>query len=196
MIYTSDQGFFLGEHDYIDKRWMFEESLRMPFIARFPGEIAAGSANDDIITNVDFAETLLDYAGVGAPPSMQGRSFRANLSGRTPPDWPRSMYYHYWQHCTRPAHYGVRTGQHKLIFFHGVPLEGKAAKNQAPTKPGWELYDLEKDPLELKNVYDDPAYATIVEHLKKELLRLKDDLGDRDESHPELMKVREKFWDR
>jgi len=109
VIYTSDQGYFLGEHDYIDKRWMFEESLRMPFIARYPGEIPARSTNDDIITNVDFAETLLDYAGLERPPSMQGRSFRANLSGRTPPDWPRSMYYHYWQHCNRPAHYGVRT---------------------------------------------------------------------------------------
>ncbi len=196
VIYTSDQGYFLGEHDYIDKRWMFEESLRMPFIARYPGEIAACSSNHDIITNVDFAETLLDYAGVDAPTSMQGRSFRSNLAGRTPPDWPRSMYYHYWQHCNRPAHYGVRTGQHKLIFFHGVPLDGKADWRQAATKPGWELYDLEKDPLELKNVYNDPAYSEIVDTLKKELLRLKDELGDQDEKHPELLKVREEFWDR
>ena len=196
VIYTSDQGYFLGEHDYIDKRWMFEESLRMPFIARYPAEIEPRSVNDDIITNVDFAETFLDYAGLAAPGSMQGRSFRTNLAGRTPPDWPESMYYHYWQHCNRPAHYGVRTRTHKLIFFHGVPMERRAPGKQAPTKPGWELYDLEKDPLELKNVYADPAYAQIVQDLKKELLRLKAKVGDRDEDHPHLLEVRKEYWNR
>jgi len=195
VIYTSDQGYFLGEHDYIDKRWMFEESLRMPFLVRYPREIRPGKVNDDIIINADFAPTFLDYAGQPTSPDMQGRSFRANLRGQTPPDWRQSMYYHYWQQCTRPAHYGVRTKRHKLIFFHGVNIEGKGQPNHESTKPGWELYDLLKDPHELKNVYTDPAYAAVVKELKAELTRLKKELGDTDEKYPELMAVRAKHWD-
>ncbi len=194
VIYTTDQGYFLGEHDYIDKRWMYEESLRMPFLARYPAEIEAGTVCDDIVTNVDFAETFLDYAGLTTPDDMQGRSFRANLAGNTPRDWPTSMYYHYWQHTTRPAHYGVRTKRYKLIFFHGVPIPGKAEAKAKPTKPGWELYDLEEDPLELRNAYDDPEYAVIVRELKRELLRLKRELGDGDAVHPELEAVRRNHW--
>ena len=191
VIYTSDQGYFLGEHGYIDKRWMFEESLRMPFLARYPAEIAAGTVNEDIITNVDFASTFLDYAGVATPPAWQGRSFRANLAGHTPPDWPGSMYYHYWAQGTRPAHYGVRTKRYKLIFFHGVPIEGRAEGGAAQTRSGWELYDLHADPKELHNVHDDPAYAIVVRDLTAELDRLKLALGDRDENYAEIVRARE-----
>ena len=193
VIYTSDQGYFLGEHDYIDKRWMFEESLRMPFIVRYPPETAPGSINSDLILNVDFAPLFLDYAGVPAAENMQGRSFRANLHGQTPPDWRESMYYRYWQHCSRPAHYGVRTKHYKLIFYYGLPLDANGAE-KTPTKPGWELYDLQKDPHELRNVYNNPSYAGVVKELKQELLRLKDELGDRDENYPELMELRHVIW--
>lgn len=194
VVYTSDQGYFLGEHDYIDKRWMFEESIRMPFLARLPAEIPAGSINEDLITNVDLARTLLDYAGVAAPEAMWGRSFRENLAGRTPTDWRRSIYYHYWQQCERPAHYGVRTRDRKLIFFHGVSLPGKATPGHASSPAGFELYDLANDPFELRNVYADPTYRDEVSSLKQELLRLKQELGDRDEDHPALLEARRAHW--
>jgi len=194
VVYTSDQGFFLGEHNYIDKRWIYEEALRMPFIIRYPAEIKAGTTNEDIIINTDFAPTFLDYGGLKTPPDMQGRSFRANLRGKTPKDWRTSMYYRYWLHCSRPAHYGVRTKRYKLIFFYGLPLGMRGAQKK-PTKVGWELYDLEKDPKELRNVYANPEYAAVVKELKVELLRLKKDLKDTDEKYPELMQVRAKHWD-
>ncbi len=194
VIYTSDQGMFLGEHNYIDKRWIFEESLRMPFLIRYPREIGPGTTNSDIVLNIDFAPLFLDYAGQPVPADMQGRSFHPNTVGGTPADWRRSMYYRYWQHTTRPAHYGVRTERHKLIFFYGLPLDAKGA-DAKPTKVGWELYDLEKDPQELHNVYGDPAYASVVGELKAELLRLKRELGDTDEKYPELMQLRREHWD-
>lgn len=196
VIYTSDQGQFLGEHGYYDKRWIFEESLRMPFLVRCPREIKAGSVSDDIIINADFAPTFLDYAGRSAPADMQGRSFRANLAGATPSDWRSSMYYRYWMHLAShdvPGHYGVRTKQYKLFFFYGLPLDAAGAVKE-PTKPGWELYDLKKDLQELNNVYNDPAYADVVKELKAELLRLKKELGDTDDKFPELMKLRQKHW--
>jgi arylsulfatase A-like enzyme len=196
VIYTSDQGFMLGEHDYIDKRWMYEESMRMPFIVRFPRSVAAGTSHEAMINNVDFAPTLLDFAGVPAPDSMQGRSFRPILEGRAPADWPTATYYRYWMHMTHhdnPAHYGIRTKDHKLIFFYGLPLDAPGAL-QKPTTPGWELYDLRKDPQEMRNVYSDPGYAETARQLKAELLRLKEKIGDSDEKYPELMKVRGAHW--
>ncbi|MHC4743219.1 MAG: sulfatase family protein, partial [Planctomycetota bacterium] len=166
VIYTSDQGMFLGEHEYYDKRWMFEDSLRMPFVVRYPGRVRAGSINEDIITNVDFAPTFLDCAGIAKPPEMQGRSFLANLAGKTPANWPVSMYYRYWMGASGvPAHYGVRTKRYKLIRYYESPS-------------GWELYDMEKDPLEINNVYDDPAYADAVDKMKIELMRLREYYGD------------------
>jgi len=192
VIYTSDQGQLLGEHDYFDKRWIFEESLRMPFLVRYPREIPPGSVNADILINPDFAPTFLDYAALATPEDMQGRSFRANLAGRTPGDWRGSMYYRYWMHMAHhdnPAHYGVRTLKHKLIFFYGLPLDAAGAVPE-PTTPGWELYNLERDPNELHNVYDDPACADVVRELKAELDRLKEQLGDTDEKYPELAAVR------
>ena len=195
VIYTSDQGMFLGEHDYSNKRWIFEESLHMPFVVRYPKEISSGEINDDIILNVDFAPTFLDYAKQPMPSDMQGHNFRSNLMGKTPADWRKSMYYRYWMHRAHdvPAHYGIRTKRYKLIFFYGLPLDAKGARND-PTQPGWELYDLRKDPYELKNVYNDFTYANVVKQLKSQLLHLKEELGDADEKYPELMKVREKYW--
>ena len=180
VIYTSDQGFFLGEHGMYDKRFMYEESLRMPFVVRYPRGIKAGSINDDIITNVDFAETFLDYAGVPVPKDMQGRSLRPLLRGRTPKNWPKSMYYRYWMHGAHfkvAAHFGMRTKRYKLIYYYGLPLNARGAKKR-PTPPEWELFDLEKDPNEMNNVYDDPAYADVVIDLKAELVRLRAELED------------------
>ncbi|MBN2137044.1 MAG: sulfatase [Sedimentisphaerales bacterium] len=188
VIYTSDQGLFLGEHNYIDKRWMFEESMRMPLLVRYPTGIKAGTVNDDIIINTDFVPTLLDYAGVDIPADVQGRSFRDNLAGRTPSDWRTSMYYRYWQHGARPAHYGLRTKRYKLIFFYGLPLDVKGAEAK-PTKAGWELYDLLRDPFELNNLYGHPAYTKKVQQLKGELLEKKKQLGDTDEKYPELLEL-------
>jgi len=196
VIYTSDQGFFLGEHGWFDKRFMYEESLRMPFLVRYPAEIAAGSANRDMCLNVDFAETFLDYAGRPAPADMQGRSFRPNLAGKTPADWRTSFYYRYWMHLADhgvPAHYGIRTPKYKLIFYYGLPL-GMAGAVNRPTEPEWELFDLEKDPHEMKNVYADPAYAQIAKDLKAELRRLKDAVGDSDKPYPELVQLTERCW--
>jgi arylsulfatase A-like enzyme len=196
IFYTSDQGFMLGEHDYIDKRWMYEESLRVPFIVRYPKTIKPGSTSDAIVNNVDFAETLLDFAGATATAEMQGRSARPVLEGRTPADWPNASYYRYWMHMTHhdnPAHYGIRTKDYKLIFFYGLPLDATGAlKNK--TTPGWELYDLRKDPDELRNVYGETGYAKTVADLKADLLRLKERVGDGDEKYPELMAVRERAW--
>lgn len=196
IVYTSDQGFFLGEHGLYDKRFMYEESLRMPFLVRYPREVKAGSVNADIITNCDLAETFLDYAGLPIPDDMQGRSLRPLFQGVTPGDWPESMYYRFWLH--RPhynvsAHYGVRTKRYKLIFFYGLGLDAPGSVDE-PLPPEWEMYDLEKDPQEMNNVYDDPAYAETVRELKAELLRLKTELGDTDEQYPELLRIQEENW--
>lgn len=190
IIYTSDQGMFLGEHDYIDKRWIFEEALQMPFVIRYPEEIKAGTEIDDIITNVDFAPSLLDYVGLDKTDEMQGHSFREVIKGNTPKDWENRLYYRYWMHMAHhdnPAHYGIRTKHYKLIFFYGLPLDATGALPNS-TPASWELYDLEKDPFELKNVYNDPAYTHIIEALKEQLYHMKRELGDEDTGYPELMK--------
>jgi len=180
VIYTSDQGFFLGEHGLYDKRFMYEESLRVPFVARYPREIKADSVNDDIVVNVDFAETFLDYAGVRTPKDMQGCSLRPLLKGRTPKDWRKSMYYRYWMHGAHfnvAAHFGVRTERYKLIYYYGQPLNARGAKKR-PTPPEWELFDLRNDPMEMNNVYGHPAYRGVVKKLKAELVRLRRELED------------------
>jgi arylsulfatase A-like enzyme len=181
VIYTSDQGMFLGEHNYYDKRWMFEESLRMPFLIRYPGEIEAGTKCMDMVTNLDFAELFLDYAGVEVPGDMQGRSFRANLEGNTPADWRNAMYYRYWMHIEGsnvPAHYGLRTDRYKLIHFYGKGLGKKGSTESWETPDAWELYDLKNDPLEVENIYEKPENAELIESLKKELYLLKSQYGD------------------
>ncbi|MXX03347.1 MAG: sulfatase [Gemmatimonadetes bacterium] len=180
VIYTSDQGFFLGDHGWYDKRFMYEESLRMPFLIRYPREVAPGSVNGDMILNVDFPATFLDCAGVDIPSSFQGRSFRPLLCGETPADWQTSMYYRYWMHGAHHnvcAHYGVRTLQYKLIYYYGDPL-GQEGAIGPKTQPEWELFDLEKDPCEMNSVYTDPEYAEVVAELKAELARLQEKVGD------------------
>ncbi len=171
VIYTSDQGFFLGEHGWFDKRFMYEESLRMPLVVRYPAEIKAGSVNNDIVLNLDFAPTLLDFAGIAEPADMQGQSLRSLLGSNTPKNWRTSMYYHYYEypdwHSVK-RHYGVRTKRYKLIHFY-YDIDA------------WELYDLDKDPYELKNVYDNPAYTSVVEQLKDKLKHLQRQFGDSDE---------------
>ncbi len=198
VIYTSDQGMFLGEHDYIDKRWMYEESSHMPFLVRYPKEIKKGSVNNNICLNIDIAPTFLDYAGMKAPDFMQGRSFRGILKGNRSDDWRKAMYYRYWMHMAHhdnPAHYGIRTKKYKLIFFYGLPLDAKGAV-QKPTPPYWEMYDLSKDPKEMNNVYEQPGYRYMRDSLKVELLRLKKYYGDTDKKYPALMKIREKAWNK
>jgi arylsulfatase A-like enzyme len=181
VIYTSDQGFFLGDHGWYDKRFMYEESLRMPLLVRFPPKVAAGSVVDTMVTNLDFARTLLDVAGVEPSEEMQGRSFRGIAAGMpVPAGWPTSLYYRYWMHLTDhgvPAHIGIRTPTHKLIHYYGEAL-GTSASIEAPTEPEWELFDLQADPMELNNIYDDPAQTALVAELTAELYRLKDEAGD------------------
>lgn len=171
VIYTSDQGYFLGEHNYFDKRFMLEESIRMPFVVRYPREIEAGTVLDDIILNVDFAPTFLDYAGLEAPSTMQGRSFRANLQGETPGDWREAMYYRYYMDSERrPSHFGIRTHDHKLIYYDGM--------TDRPESRRWEFYDLDKDPHENRNAYDDPEHGDTIAALKERLRRLQEELDD------------------
>ena len=180
VVYTSDQGFFLGEHGYYDKRFMYEESLRMPFLIQYPPEIPAGTVQEAMVLNTDFAPLILDYAGVEIPAEMQGRSFRAFLRGQQLEGWRTSMYYRYWMHLSHhcvPAHYGIRTTRYKLIFYYGDPLDASGAV-QKPTEPEWELFDLEKDPMEMNNVYADPHYKDVVEALKQQLATLQRELGD------------------
>ena len=180
VIYTSDQGFFLGDHGWYDKRFMYEESLRMPFILRYPREAAPGSANDDLVLNVDFAPLFLDLAGAPIPDDMQGRSFRALLRGDAPASWRQSMYYRYWMHKAHHnvyAHYGVRTQRYKLIYYYSDALDQPGAIDET-TEPEWELFDLERDPSELHNVADDPAYADVRRTLRDELHRLQAEVGD------------------
>jgi len=181
VIYTSDQGFFLGDHGWFDKRMMYEESLAMPFLARLPGVIPAGSTSDAMAVNVDFAPTFLDLAGVDVPPEMQGRSLLPILSDAEPDDWPESMYYRYWMHGdwahNVPAHYGVRTKTHKLIGYYNDPL-GQAGADGPVQPPEWELFDLVADPAEMRNVITDPAYGAVARELQIELRRLQTELGD------------------
>jgi arylsulfatase A-like enzyme len=197
VIYTSDQGMMLGEHDHIDKRWIFDESQRMPFLIRYPEAITPGQVSDDIVDNCDFAPTLLDYADVEIPEPMQGRSFRSILESNAPADWRQSTYYRYWMHMTHhdiPAHYGIRTKEYKLVFFYGMMLDAECCNTYADTEPGFELYDLKKDPFETTNVYRDPAYAGAARELKQQLLELKIRYQDTDDKYPELMALQRELF--
>jgi arylsulfatase A-like enzyme len=180
VIYTSDQGFFLGDHGWYDKRFMYEESLRMPFILRYPREVAAGSVNEDIVLNLDFAPLFLDLAGLPLPEDLQGRSFYPLLRGHTPADWRHAMYYRYWMHKAHHnvyAHYGIRTERHKLIYYYADALGQLGAEGET-CEPEWELFDLQEDPYELHSVFGDPAYAAVCKALQDELHRLQAEVGD------------------
>jgi len=169
VIYTSDQGFYLGEHGWFDKRFMYEESLSMPLLMRYPKEIKAGQVSDNIVLNLDFAPTFLDYAGISASNGMQGQSLRLITEGVQPLDWRKSMYYHYYEyphgwHFVK-RHYGIRTDRYKLIHFYN-------------DIDSWELYDLENDPNEMKNLIYDMNYSQITSKLKNELYSLKKSFGE------------------
>ncbi|HEV2128659.1 MAG TPA: sulfatase [Thermomicrobiales bacterium] len=182
VVYTSDQGFFLGDHGWYDKRFMYEESLRMPFLMRYPPEIEANSVVDAIVSNIDFGPTFLDYAGLEAPEMMQGASFREVAKGNVPEEWQESIYYRYWMHLANhgvAAHYGVRTATHKLIYYYGRAL-GTSDSVDQDTEQYWELFDLEADPKELNNVYGKPDYTEVQEALHAELARLRQRYGDTD----------------
>ncbi|WBU89848.1 sulfatase family protein [Cellulophaga omnivescoria] len=212
IVYTGDQGFMLGEHDYIDKRWMYEESMRMPFFVRYPEKIKAGTRTDAIINNADFAPTLIDLAGGTALEKMQGHSFKSILeTGKEPKGWQQSTYYRYWMHMAHahanPAHFGIRTKQYKLIFFYGkywVDTKDPNAtwnkkswgnKFEMDTPAAWEFYDLTKDPKEMNNAYNDPAYKDIIKELKKQLKAKRKSLKEEDGSKfPHIQKVIDEHW--
>lgn len=180
VVYTSDQGFFLGEHGWFDKRFMYEQSLRMPLLLRYPRQVPAGLAPEEIVLNVDFAQTLLDFAGLAAPESMQGRSFRRIARGETESDWRDAFYYRYWEHMSAIsvcAHYGIRTERHKLIYYYAEALGTTGAREIAVPKE-WELFDLLTDTDELRNVYHDPEYAAVRDELTIRLDALRAEVGD------------------
>lgn len=181
VIYTSDQGFYLGEHGWFDKRFIYEESLRMPFLVRYPDKIKAGTVNNDMVTNIDFAPTILELAGIEKPDEVQGLGFLANMEGNTPADWPTSMYYHYYEfpfwHHVQP-HYGIRNQQYKLAhFYYNIDV--------------WEFYDLAKDPKELNNAIHDPAYSEIIEQMKLDLKAQMEHYGN-NKSLEELREITDK----
>lgn len=184
VVYSSDQGWYLGEHGWFDKRWMYEESFRTPLLVRWPGITKPGSKNSKLVQNLDYAETFLDICGVQAPPEMQGQSIVPLLKGKNPKRWRKSLYYQYYEfpggHSVR-RHYGVRTETHKLIYFYMLD--------------GWELYDLVKDPHELHSVYDDPDYARISEELKAELNRLRSLYQVPKDTRPLIQKAKKKKTD-
>ena len=170
VVYTSDQGFYLGEHGWFDKRFMYEESLRTPLLMRYPKEIKAGAVIEKMVQNLDFAPTFLDYAGVPQPEDLQGISFRDIVSQKTE-DWREAIYYTYYEypsvHMVK-RHYGVRTERYKLMHFYYDIDE-------------WELYDLDKDPSEMNNVYGQADYADIQKELHDKLTELRAYYGDSDE---------------
>ena len=216
IIYTGDQGFMLGEHDYIDKRWMYEESMRMPFLVRYPKMIKAGSRTDAIINNTDFAPTIIDLAGGKVPEYMHGKSFKDILStGVEPNDWRKSTYYRYWMHMAHahanPAHFGVRTKKYKLIFFYGTDYIKRKDDSNWPnekipfsvyrpfeyfTPPGWELYDLENDPFEMNNLYGRDGFEVITSNLKKELKSLRSEFKETDENYPHIQTIIDECWNK
>jgi arylsulfatase A-like enzyme len=171
---------YTGDHGWYDKRFIYEHSLRMPFLMRYPPEIPPGSVREAILTNLDFAPTLLDYAGVPVPPEMQGVSGRAMLRGETPHGWQSSFYYRYWDHGGHNvcAHYGVRTVTHKLVYFFTPRATWRGENLEPHLAPYWELFDLARDPNELRNGYGLPEYASVQRQLHAELDRLQRKYGD------------------
>ncbi len=194
IIYTGDQGFWLGEKDYQDKRWAYDPSQRMPLIIRYPKTIPAGTRSDAIIENVDFPALMLDFAKAQIPKDVQGRSFRTLCeTGKEPAGWKKAAYYRYWMHMAHhdnPGEMAIRTKTHKLIYFYGCNYEGA---NQTP--PAWELYDLVKDPDELSNVYDQPGYADVRRDLKNQLAALRKHVGDDGTHWPKCEAIVQEFWD-
>lgn len=178
VVYASDQGFYLGEHGWFDKRWIFEESLRTPLLVRWPGVTKPGTTNADIVSNLDFAPTFLEAAGIEVPHDVQGRSLVGVLKGQTPADWRKSFYYHYYEYPGPHSvhrHYGVVTDRYKLVRFY------------EPAVNEWELFDLKTDPREMTSVYGKPEYADVQKQLHAELDRLRSDLKVPDPDPAETM---------
>jgi len=211
IVYTGDQGFMLGEHDYIDKRWMYEESMRMPFLVRYPEKVKAGSRTDAIINNTDFAPTLIELAGGQTPDYMQGSSFKTILeTGQEPADWQQETYYRYWMHMAHkhnnPAHFGIRTKDYKLIFYYGLDFMERNTNAQAwahnpasmsyfQTPAAWEFYDLKNDPHEMDNRYGDEEYGSIIKDLKGRLKALRAKVKEDDSQYPEIARVIAENWE-
>ena len=186
VIYSSDQGFFLGEHGWFDKRWIFQESARAPFLIRWPSVIKPGSVNADLTSNIDVAETLLQAADIPIPERMQGRSFLPLLKGERPADWRTAFYYHYYEypffHKVRP-HYGIITDRYTLAHFY------------APDVDYWELFDRKKDPQEMHSVFGDPTYADVQAQLLKEVVRLRTELKEPAKDDPKAFGGKEDLAD-
>ena len=189
VVYTSDQGFYMGEHGWFDKRFMYEECQRMPMIVRYPKEIKAGSTSNAIAMNIDFAPTFLDFAGVEIPDDIQGESLKPVLTneGNAPADWRKAAYYHYYEYPAEHSvkrHYGIRTTDFKLIHFYNDVDE-------------WEMYDMQNDPHELNNLYGNPEYtakqAELMLLLKEVQEQYKD--NDPDERITELFKGDRRFME-
>ena len=203
IMYTGDQGFFLGEHDYIDKRWMYEEAMRMPFLVRYPEKIAAGTRVDAIVNNVDFAPTIINMCGGETPDYMQGDDFSEILyhNGEEPEDWKQVTYNRYWMHMahkhSNPSHFGIRTKKYKLIFFYGCnydPAPQRDPMRNFETPVAWEFYDLEKDPMEMDNRYGDRRYREIIADLKVKLMLERERLDETDINYPHIQKIIEEHW--
>ncbi|MCM1502637.1 MAG: sulfatase [Bacteroidales bacterium] len=179
VVYTSDQGFFLGEHGWFDKRFMYEECQRMPLIVRYPKSIKAGSASSALCMNVDFAPTFLDFAGVEIPQDIQGKSLKGIMEneGNPAPEWRDAVYYHYYEYPAEHSvkrHYGIRTDRFKLIHFYNDIDQ-------------WELYDMSKDPCEMNNVFDNPEYAQTRDLLLRRLSEAQAEYGDTDPDENEIV---------
>ena len=176
IVYSSDQGFYLGEHGWFDKRWIFEESLRAPLLVRWPGVTKPNTTTKTIVSNLDFAETFLDAAGLPVPADMQGRSLRPVLAGATPADWRQAFYYHYYEypepHHVSP-HYGIVTERYKLVHYYGTGADGA------------DLFDLEKDPHELHSFRGEPGYAEIEADLEKRIKQMRVELKVPEKDDPE-----------
>ena len=170
IVYTSDQGFYMGEHGWFDKRFMYEECHRMPLLVRYPKLIKAGSSSSAMCMNVDFAPTFLDLAGVKIPSDIQGKSLVPILAGNgtEPNNWRDAVYYHYYEYPAEHSvkrHYGIRTKEYKLIHFYEDINE-------------WELYDLKRDPFEMNNVWNDATYATVKQEMTAKLKNLQSSYND------------------
>jgi arylsulfatase A-like enzyme len=179
VVYSSDQGWYLGDHGWFDKRWMYEESLHTPLIVRWPENVKAGTVDTHLVSNLDFAETFLDLAGVDIPGNMQGRSLVPLLKSESPDDWRDSFYYHYYEYPGTHSvqrHYGVRDDRYKLIYFYQIAE--------------WELYDLAKDPHELRSCYNDPQYAEVAKQMHHKLDRLRELVQETNDSSSKFLKLR------
>ena len=197
VIYSSDQGVFLGEHGWFDKRWIFQESVRTPMLIRWPAIIKAGSVSQDLVGNQDIAETLLQAARLPIPERMQGRSLMPIFQGATPSDWRKAYYYHYYEfpawHQVRP-HYGVVTDRYTLVHFYQPEISDNSQMKPAPIPDDyWELFDRQKDPGEVRSVFGDPAYADVQTNLMQEVFRQRKELREPARDDPQAFGPPEKY---